>query len=193
MASQEIEFLPQHYYHIYNRGNNQQLIFLEDKNYRFFLERLRSVLQPAKVDLLVYCLMPNHFHLLVSPQIESDFSNVMRSFSVSYVKSFNSLYRRVGHLYQGDFQSRWIETDEYLAHVCRYIHLNPVKAKLVQNPDEWVYTDYRDWISSTLENTEANIRLRNNLFSSGKEYQRFVMDFVDERRMESKVRKFLFG
>ena len=192
MAFQEIEFLPQLYYHIYNRGNNYQPIFIEDKNYKFFLERLRSVFQPAQVDLLAYCLMPNHFHLLVSPQIESDFSNVMRSFSVSYVKSFNSLYRRAGHLFQGDFQGRWIESDEYLAHVCRYIHLNPVKARLVKGPTEWKYSDYLAWISST-DAVNAVVQLRNNLFSSAEDYVRFVLDFADEQRMEYKVEKFLFG
>src|SRR5260221_7821759 len=111
MARRNIQFLPKNYYHVYNRGNNQMKIYLEEENYRFFLERLHHYLDPAAIDLDAYCLMPNHFHLLLYLQREVNFSNVMRSFSVSYIKSFNAWHNKVGHVFQGDFQARHVDTE----------------------------------------------------------------------------------
>jgi len=116
------------YYHIYNRGNNRQKIFLENKNYEFFLRKLASCFPPAGVEILAYCLMPNHFHLLISPHKSVNFGSVMRSFSNSYVRSFNNVSRRTGHLFEDDYKPKCIESDEYLRHLILYIHLNPVRA-----------------------------------------------------------------
>ncbi|HZY10231.1 MAG TPA: transposase, partial [Bacteroidota bacterium] len=136
MARRSIWFLPEHYYHIYNRGNNKEPIFLSDDNYHFFLRRLHHYYDQAAVQLIAYCLMPNHYHLLIYIHKEIDFSNVMRAFTISYTRSFNNWHRRVGHLFQSDFQARGIERDGYLPHLCRYIHLNPVKSMLVKNPED---------------------------------------------------------
>ncbi|MBI1805454.1 MAG: transposase [Ignavibacteria bacterium] len=148
MAYRQIQFLPANYYHIYNRGNNRQDIFLEHENYRFFLRRLHHYFHQAGIDVIAYCLMPNHFHLLVYFQREVSFSNVMRSFSVSYTKSFNKWSKRVGHLFQSDYRAREINVEKYLFHICRYIHLNPVQGGLVSIPEDWAYSDYREWVKS---------------------------------------------
>ncbi len=206
MPRRHIQFLAENYYHIFNRWNNQQKIFLEPENYRFFLERLHRYYAPVNIDLIAYRLMPNHFHLLIYLQREVDFSNIMRSFSVSYIKSFNRWHQRVGHLFQGDFQARLINADNYLSHVCRYIHLNPVKAKLVKFPEDWKYSDYRAWIEnknsdfSQIRNAarnrnsiSANIRTRKLLFGTATEYKKFVMDFADEQNKQSEIERLLFG
>lgn len=193
MARQEINFVPENYYHIYNRGNNQQEIFFEDENYRFFLQRLHHYFTPAGIDLIAYCLLPNHFHLLVRLQRELDFSNTMRSFSTSYVKSFNLWHRRVGHLFQCDFQASHVDAERYLTHHCRYIHLNPMNAGLVSNPEEWEFSDYREWISPNKYTEKANVRMRKELFGTAGEYQRFVIDYADEQRMQAEINRLLFG
>ena len=131
--------------------------------------------------------------MIVYLEQEVDFSNVMRSFSVSYVKSFNHWYRRVGHLYQGDFQARLIDAVGYLSHVCRYIHLNPVTAKLVKLPEDWKYSDYREWIENKNASISPNIRTRKMLFGTAAEYRRFVMDFADEQKKQAKIERLLFG
>ena len=136
MARRTIQFLPENYYHIYNRGNNQQEIFLEDENYRHFLKRLVHYYNIASIEVVAFCLMPNHYHLLITLVREINFSNIMRSFTTSYVKSFNGWHKRVGHFFQGDFQARQIDSTEYLMQVCRYIHRNPVKAGLTAFPEE---------------------------------------------------------
>jgi len=137
MARREVTFLQENYYHIYNRVNNYQKIFLEAENYLFFLKRLHYYFDPNRIDVIAYCLMPNHYHVLIHLNTDIDVSNIMRSFTDSYVKSFNNWHRRVGHLFQGDFQAKQIDQDGYLPYLCAYIHLNPVKAKLVKSPDEW--------------------------------------------------------
>ncbi|MBI3004010.1 MAG: transposase [Ignavibacteriales bacterium] len=192
MASKKPKIEPGTYYHIYNRGNNRQKIFLEEQNYDFFLRKLPGSFDPAGVETIAYCLMPNHFHLLVTPQNLIDFGKTMRAFSNSYVRSFNNQYRRTGHLYEGDYQPRCIDTDEYLTHLLRYIHLNPVKAGLVDNPENWKYSDYTDWISTT-DSKSIKTTLRDNLFGSAQGYRSFVMDYESELRMENKLEKYLFG
>ena len=207
MARRSIWFLPEHYYHIYNRGNNKEPIFLSDDNYHFFLRRLHHYYDQAAVQLIAYCLMPNHYHLLIYIHKEIDFSNVMRAFTISYTRSFNNWHRRVGHLFQSDFQARGIERDGYLPHLCRYIHLNPVKSMLVKNPEDWEYSDYRDWISIKQPTTRieqsaremgylltfSKYELRDELFGSAHEYKIFVMDFAEEQRLQKKIEKYLFG
>lgn len=185
-------FEPGNIYHIYNRGNNKQRVFLQDENYDFFLRQLNSYFKPARVNLLVYCLMPNHYHLLVELSKPAGFSNLMRSFTTSYVKSFNKWNNRVGHLFQQEFQPKLIDTDEYLAHVCRYIHLNPLQANLVQNPREWKYSDFTQWISDNEKKGSRRIQLRDELIGSGKDYEKFVMNFAEARKIEKEVELKLF-
>ncbi|MBA4313252.1 MAG: transposase [Chlorobiaceae bacterium] len=148
--------------------------------------------------------MPNHFHLLIYFDREVDFSNIMRSLTCSYVKSYNKWYGRTGHLFQGDFQYKEIEREGYLTHLCRYIHLNPVKAQLVRLPEEWEFSDYREWTSGepptsvkVLDHVEvgglSKLSLRQILIGSAEDYKIFVMDFAEEQKMDLKINKMLFG
>jgi len=188
-----MHFEPGNIYHIYNRGNNKQRVFLQDENYDFFLRQLNSYFKSAEVNLLVHCLMPNHYHLLVELSKPTGFSNLMRAFTTSYFKSFNKWNSRVGHLFQQEFQPKLIDTDDYLAHVCRYIHLNPVQANLVQNPKDWQYSDFTLWISENKKSGSRRVQLRNELIGSGRDYEKFVMKFAEARKTEKEVERKLFG
>ena len=139
-------YLPQQYYHVYNRGNNKQLVFLEPENYRFFLQQFRKRILMAQCDLIAFCLMPNHYHSVVRVGDCEDFSNVMRGFTTSYVKSFNAWHHRVGHLFQSNTQMRLVESEEDLISLCRYVHLNPV-------------TDYKQFV----DDRGAELKFRQNL------------------------------
>jgi REP element-mobilizing transposase RayT len=114
------------YYHVYNRGNARQPIFFEPENYRFFLTRLRKYFTADTADVVAYCLMPNHYHLMVHLR-QDDLSTLMHPLGMGYAKAVNARYQRVGHLFQGPFQAKHIETTAQLAHLSRYIHLNPVR------------------------------------------------------------------
>jgi REP element-mobilizing transposase RayT len=147
------------HYHIYNRGNNRQRIFFERENNLFFLRRVRKYLMGesqtsdvsetsevcSSTTIVAYCLMPNHFHLLVCPR-DDQFSQRMQRFSISYTKAINQRYHRVGVLFQDQFQAVRVDRDEYLLHLSRYIHLNPVTGGLVKQPQDWEFSSYRDYI-----------------------------------------------
>ena len=144
MVRQKTPILSDHYYHIYNRGNQREDIFLERENYIYFLKKFRQYFNGI-TDVLCYCLMPNHFHLLLKP-LNDEFSRKMQNFTISYVKSINKRYNRVGHLFQANFKAKLIEDNNVLLHLSRYIHLNPVFGKLVSTPENWEFSSYREYI-----------------------------------------------
>ena len=122
------------YYHVMNRGNNRQDIFLSDQDRKVFLEALADSCEIYHVNLLGYVLMSNHFHLLVHTA-GANLSEFMRHFQVSYTVRFNRRNHRSGHVFQGRFKSLLVEADEYLLPLSRYIHLNPVRLRRFENAD----------------------------------------------------------
>jgi len=137
---------PFHYYHVYNRGVNRGPIYFSNENYRFFLDRLGKYFNIDTAWIVSYCLMPSHFHLLVYPLTEEFGNQVMQPLSVSYTKAINKRQTRTGPLFQGPYQARLVDKDRYLIHLSRYIHLNPVSSGLVNHPEEWEFSSYRDYI-----------------------------------------------
>lgn len=147
MPRRSLEFQPNRYYHLYNRGNNQQLIFFEPENYCHFLRLLRHhFITPRILDVVAYCLMPNHYHLLVQLKTEQ-LSKGMQAMGLAYTKAINKRYQRVGSVFQGRFQAIEVDTSEYLLHLSRYIHLNPVKAGLVEQAEDWAYSSYPEYVA----------------------------------------------
>ncbi|HIK45239.1 MAG TPA: transposase [Leptolyngbyaceae cyanobacterium M65_K2018_010] len=157
MPRRQVKFAPGCYYHLYNRGNDRQRIFLERENYLHFLRQFRRYLVEDTLDVLAYCLMPNHYHFLVrlrSPYL----SERMQAFSLSYTKAINRRHGRCGSLFQGRFRALEVDSDSYLLHLTRYIHLNPVKARLVEYPEDWEFSSYREYVNlrqGTLSKLEA--------------------------------------
>jgi REP element-mobilizing transposase RayT len=134
------------YYHIFNRGVNRQPIFFAQRNWTFFLQRLNEYFASDKAIIIAYGLMPNHYHLLVYV-LDSAFSfSVMQPFVTSYTKAINKEQDRVGALFQGRFKGILVDSNDYLVHLSRYIHRNPVDAGLVARPADWVFSSYRDYI-----------------------------------------------
>ncbi len=200
-------------YHIYNRGINKEDIFLDNQDYSVFLfflklyldnpENLKN-LDPQKrkylsrknfykkIDLLCYCLMPNHFHLLIKQIGERDIAEFMKCVVTNFSMYFNNKYERVGTLFQGRYKAVLVKDDSYLLHLSRYIHLNPVAkglplGKLVG----YSYSSYQNYLDK--KNTrwvnpefilsffgkDSNIKLERYDLSS---YQ----DFVEKYKGDSK-------
>ncbi len=134
------------YYHVYNRGVNFQDIFFNKENWVFFLRRLREYFTPDKAIIIAYCLMPNHYHLLVYLLTDNFGTEVMQPLTVSYSKAINNQEKRVGPLFQGPYKAKSVGNDRYLLHLSRYIHLNPVEAGLVNKPEEWAFSSYQEYI-----------------------------------------------
>lgn len=130
------------FYHAYNRGVEKRDIFLDTQDYQVFLHFLKRYLTKPpessdrvtpgwkfdlfdKIQLIAYCLMPNHFHLMLKQSTKETMIEFMRSLSNSYVRYFNEKYRRVGPLFQGRYKAVLVEGESYLLHLTCYIHLNP--------------------------------------------------------------------
>lgn len=123
-------FQPNMPYHVYNRGNRKSEIFFDSKDYLRFLNRLNEYRIQYHVDILCYCLMPNHFHFLLRSKEPLAITGFMLRLCTSYAKYFNTKYHFVGRLFQERFRAKIVDTDEYLTHLSRYIHLNPVSDNL---------------------------------------------------------------
>jgi len=123
-------------YHIMMRGANRQEIFHEDEDCRSFLEILHKYKQKTNLKIYAWCLMSNHVHLLLKEGNE-DLSITMKRIGVSFVMYYNWKYKTSGHLFQDRYKSENVENVRYLLTVVRYIHQNPLKARMVQQMDEW--------------------------------------------------------
>ncbi|MEA1964608.1 MAG: transposase [Candidatus Aerophobetes bacterium] len=139
-----IEF-PGALYHITSRGNAREPIFLNDSDKKNFLYILCSVVRRFNWLCHSYCLMNNHYHLLIETP-EGNLSKGMRQLNGVYTQLFNRKHHRVGHLFQGRYKAPLVDKDDYLVSLSRYIVLNPVRAGLVENPEDWRWSSYRAMI-----------------------------------------------
>jgi REP element-mobilizing transposase RayT len=182
MTTRTFSFAVDEFYHLYNRGVEKRVIYQDAQDYERFTELLYAAntsdsvdLRQIKIDnnsvytwerknLLVaigaYCLMPNHFHILLTPLQEGGVSTFMNKLGTSYSMYFNKKYKRSGTLFEGKFKAKHVQTDEYLKYLFSYIHLNPVK--LIQS----------DWKEKGIENDAmAYTYVSNFSYSSLKDYQ----------------------
>jgi putative transposase len=123
-------------YHVINRGNNRAAVFHEDEDYAAFLKALGDLKERRPFDLLGYCLMPNHVHLLVRPR-ETPISRIMQSLLVSHTQRYHRCHRSGGHVWQGRFKSPVIQDDGHLLTVLRYIEANPLRAGMVASAGDY--------------------------------------------------------
>jgi putative transposase len=128
-------------YHVTSRGNEKRRIFSEDGDREGFLNLLRYVNKRYHWICHAYCLMDNHYHLLIETP-EGNLSIGMRQLNGVYTQLFNRRHKRVGHLFQGRFKAILIQKDTYFLEACRYVVLNPVRAGKVGNPEQWKWSSY---------------------------------------------------
>jgi REP-associated tyrosine transposase len=127
-------------YHIINRGNGQAEVFHKPQDYEAFLDLIVAAKQRTPVRLFAFCLMPNHFHLVVEPEASVDLSRFMQWLMTSHVRRYHRHYEGSGHVWQGRFKSFPIQRDEHLLTVLRYVRQNPVRASLVSTESEWPWS-----------------------------------------------------
>jgi putative transposase len=129
-------------YHVINRGNNRQSVFRKDADYRAFLTALADLKERKPFELYGYCLMSNHFHLLIRPR-GSTVSRIVQSLLVSHTQRYHKHHQSGGHVWQGRFKSPVIQDDQHVLTVLRYIEANPLRAKLVRDAGEYAWSSYR--------------------------------------------------
>jgi putative transposase len=192
MSIRITNFVQGEYCHIYNRGNSKQKIFQDKEDYFRFISLLYisnssenfnlydlnrdinfNVYEIERINLLVdigaFCLMPNHFHILITERTEGGISKFMQKLSTAYSMYYNKKYERTGSLFEGKFKSQHADTDQYLKYLFSYIHLNPIK--LIQ----------KDWKEKGIKNKKEAVGYLNSYFYSS------YLDFVGEQRIQSKI------
>lgn len=145
MPRQPRILLPLSYYHIMARGNNKHCIFNSADDYQYYLQLITHYKQDNPFNLFHYCLIPNHIHLQIQTQSSIGFSTFMKRISLAYFHYFSKRYGWVGHFWQGRYKSQPIGKDSYFTQVGKYIELNPVRAGLVDDPNDYRWSSYRHY------------------------------------------------
>ena len=136
-------------YHILNRGNGKQKVFHKDKDYEAFIHLMKEAKERYSVKLFAYCLMPNHFHMVVKPIYGKDLSRYMQWLRTSHVRRYHSQYGTTGHVWQGRFKSFIVQEDDHLITVLRYVEGNPVRAGLTSSSRDWVWSSHRETLGES--------------------------------------------
>jgi len=145
MARRPRVHFPGALYHVISRGNQGQSIYKDDEDHRRFQTLLGEVVKRHALTLYAYVLMANHFHLLLEVS-RSPLAKAMQSLLYSYTRYYNQRYRKVGHLFQGRYRAILCDRDSYLMELVRYLHLNPVRAKLISDPARYRWSSHRDYL-----------------------------------------------
>ena len=182
-------------YHITSRGNARQAIFLTEEDFTDFLNISGSVIKRCNFLLHAYCLMNNHYHLLIETP-EGNLSKGMRQLNGLYAQRFNQKHQRVGHLMQGRYKAILVDKDNYLLELCRYIVLNPVRAGIVKDPKDYRWSSYQattgdtkipslftDWILSQFGKEKEK---------ASRQYQAFVLSGIKAASPLNEVKGQLF-
>lgn len=189
------QFVENGYYHLYNRGVEKRNIFLDKQDYTVFLYFLKKYLDSKlgsdphsvakEVDLMAFCLMPNHYHLLARQKTLAGITKLIRAVCTNYVMYFNKKYDRVGTLFQGKYKAVMVSNDNYLLHISRYIHLNPFPGS---DPKIYNYSSY----SYYLGNKNANWLKTAEILAYFKHAKRIGLkdylsyeSFIDDHKMNS--------
>jgi putative transposase len=128
-------------YHVTSRGNDRKAIFKDDNDRELFLDTLAKVAERFHWICHAYCLMNNHYHLVIETP-DGNLSKGMRQLNGVYTQTFNKRHGRVGHVFQGRFKGILVQKDTHFLEVCRYVVLNPVRAKTIQHPRQWKWSSY---------------------------------------------------
>ena len=182
-------YLDDHLYHVYNRGAHKLDIFRSEFQYNLCLNLLEKYKAKYRIHVHAYCLMPNHYHLLLKQNNGGSISRFLQTLFNAYVQAFNQIEEHSGTIFQGAAKSIQVENDEYAYQLVAYIHYNPVAARLVRNPEVWQFSDYKEWIGKRPFRFEGYDLLK-LFFGNSKEYNKFIETYQEEKTL-SKIDNYL--
>lgn len=207
MPRRIIPFATGYYYHIYNRGVEKRSIFENSRDYGRFIKTIKYYqvegpkpklskflnsstfkleLNKKIVEIICYCLMPNHFHLLIKQLQDGGITEFISKLSNSYTKYYNTKHTRVGPLLQGEFKAVLVEKDEQFTHLSRYIHLNPIASLLVKDLKDYRWSSYDEYINNSSGICSKEEVL--NFFKNPKDYQQFILDQLSYAQELEKIK-----
>jgi len=175
---------PGAFYHVLNRGIERRTLFNDDKDYENFLKLCRILHPKFKFILHSYCLMPNHYHLYIETP-DANLSRLMQNLNSRYTQLFNRRYKRIGPLFQGRYKAILVDKENYSLQISRYIHLNPVKAKIVSKPEDYKWSSYRSFLGrekqeAFLETEWLLSQLANTIDRAKEDFHRFTMEGIHD-------------
>jgi REP element-mobilizing transposase RayT len=180
MPRRNVNFAPGEIYHLFNRGVSRPSIFLSPENYHFFIAKCWSYSSLLDISILAICLMPNHYHLVVRQNSDHRAGKLPVRVCNSYAKAFNNSMNRTGALFEGRYQAKHVGSQAYLERLCAYVHLNPVFAQLVSEPEHWPYSDYHRWITGISVGHSMDIHQELGL-CQGMDYREIVGEVYSEK------------
>lgn len=189
MPRQSRVVIPNYPHHILQRGHNKQTIFVENDDYVYYLDNLLEATELFGVKVNAYCLMTNHVHLLLNPGEKSEnLGTFMKFVSGRQTRYVNRLEGRTGTLWEGRYKSSPVESEGYLLACCRYIEMNPVRAKMVHAPEEYEWSSYQEKIglrkNKLIDPDPFYRRLGETSQIRQRRYRDFVQQSEDEREIE---------
>lgn len=217
-TNRKLIFANKEIYHIYNRGVERRSVFTNKREYQKAIDLIRyyrftnlprrysqfiSLPSPAKetlwekiqkennpeIVIIAYCLMPNHFHIVLRQSTEGGITRFMANLSNSYTKYFNTKYRRVGSLFQGPFKAKHVETEEQLLHLTRYVHLNPVASFLIKLDDfeSYPWSSFSEYMGRNKPGI-CEVEWIKSHFPKTEQYKKFVYDQADYAQKLEKIK-----
>ena len=166
------------FYHVTARGNERRNIFFAESDYEKFKAYLKDAQEKHGFLLHCYVLMTNHYHLLIETP-NANISKIMHYVNASYTNYLNKKRERVGHLFQGRYKAIIIDYDSYLLELSRYLHLNPVRAHMIEKPEAYPYSSYRSYISRTKEDIVSRDFILKVIAGNSKGAQQKYKEFVE--------------
>jgi len=190
--------LPNLIYHVVNRGNNKQVVFVEESDYQKYLDILRRYKIKFGFKIFAYCLMSNHIHLLIKTSEKGTISAIMKAITIAHTRNYHFKYNCSGHIWGGRFKSPIVSDDEYLLTVMRYIEQSPVRAGIVVDPEQYRFSSYQGNVKIELNNLvdkEENpvySGFGNTAEERASRYKEFVTKVLEEDNLKL-IRKSLNG
>jgi REP element-mobilizing transposase RayT len=190
MAKRNVKFLKGKYFHIYNRGANKKKIFFEEENYIYLLKKLKYYSKKYEFSVIAYCLMPNHYHFVLRQDGDTALNIPIAFLFNGYTKAVNKKYNRTGTMFEGPFKSVEVEDVNYLLELCRYIHRNPVDDGLVDQIEDWKFSNYLEWTGKR-NGSLVDLKLRNKYFIDESKYESYVLNYKSIKLAVKGLRKYL--
>ena len=167
------------YYHVFNRGCNKEKICFNNQDYKSLLKKIKQTIEVYEIEVIAYCLMPNHYHFLLYQVSDKPVSEWLKSLFSGYVQIINRKYNRAGTLFERSAKPKLISNDEYLINVIHYIHSNPIKHGLIDHPNAWEFSSLNDYLG----NWKGFIskKVLENYFHENWTYQNSFQDYLESK------------
>jgi len=173
------------YYHVFNRGCNKENIFFTGSDYKNLLTKIKLTKGTYGIEVIAYCLLPNHYHFMLYQVSDKPISDWLRDLFNGYVQRFNRKYDRSGTIFERTAKPKLITSDNYLIDVIHYIHLNPFKHGMVDNPESWEFSSLSEYLS--VENMLVSKRILESYFHEDFTYQTSFQEYMDSKKFEEEL------